>query len=188
MCNSGQWENCLPPWPAPLALPFCPFSMANEERGVGTNRCFSKENMMSPKPFLPARSVGGELRAYGREVRAWSTGLLMRYVVAGALLLAALAGLIGAIAIGLGALFHFLEMKYGTWIAYESIGGLLIVLTVMAAALGIAKLKQEMPAPPSAQRHAKAASRIAVAEGMGTLAVWPNLGGAACPAGRHRPC
>src|ERR1700761_7032497 len=50
----------------PLALPFCPFPMASEERGVGTNRCFSKENMMSPKPFLPARSVGGELRSYGR--------------------------------------------------------------------------------------------------------------------------
>ena len=36
--------------------------------------------------------------------------------------------------------------------------------------LGIAKLKQEMPAPPNPQRHAKAASRIAVAEGMGALA------------------
>ncbi len=126
--------------------------------------------MMSPKPFLPARSVGGELRAYGREVRAWSTGLLIRYAVAVSLLLAALAGLIGAIAVGLSALFHFLEMKYGTWIAYESIGGLLIVLTIVAAALGIAKLKQEMPAPPNPQRHAKAASRIAVAEGMGALA------------------
>ena len=125
---------------------------------------------MSPKPFLPARTVGGELRAYGREVRAWSTGLLARYVMAVSLLLAALAGLIGAISVGLGALFHFLEMKYGTWIAYESIGGLLIGLTIVAAALGIAKLRQEMPAPPNPQRHARAASRIAVAEGMGALA------------------
>jgi hypothetical protein len=125
---------------------------------------------MSPKPFLPTRTVGGELRAYGREVRAWSTGLLTRYVMAVSLLLAALAGLIGTIAVGLGALFHFLEMKYGTWIAYGSIGGLLIVLTMVAAALGIAKLKQEMPAPPNPQRYAKAASRIAVAEGMGALA------------------
>jgi hypothetical protein len=140
--------------------------MANEERGVGTNRCFSKENIMSPKPFLPAWSVGGELRAYGREVRAWSNGLLMRYVVAVLLLLAALAGLIGAMAMGLGALFHFLEMKYGTLTTYESIGGLLIVLTI-AAALG--KLKEEMPAPPNPQRHAKAASRIAVAERHGSF-------------------
>jgi hypothetical protein len=62
--------------------------------------------MMSPKPFLPARSIDGELRTYGREVRAWSTGLLIRYVVAVSLLLAALAGLIGAIAVGLGTLFH----------------------------------------------------------------------------------
>ena len=125
---------------------------------------------MSPKPFLPARSVGGELRAYGREVRAWSTGLLTRYIIAVSLLLAALAGLIGAIAVVLGALFHFLEMKYGTWTAYGSVGGLLILLTIVAAAVGIAKLKQEMPAPPSPQRHAKAASRIAVAESMGALA------------------
>jgi hypothetical protein len=63
---------------------------------------------MSSKPFLPARSVGGELRAYGREVRAWSTGLLTRYAVAVALLLAAFAGLIGAIAVGLGKTFAVL--------------------------------------------------------------------------------
>jgi hypothetical protein len=125
---------------------------------------------MSSKPFLPARSVGGELRAYGREVRAWSTGLLTRYAVAVALLLAAFAGLIGAIAVGLGALFHFLEMRYGTWIAYESIGGLLVVLTMLAAALGIAKLRQDAPPPPDPRRHAKAASRIVAAESIGAVA------------------
>lgn len=125
---------------------------------------------MSSKPFLPARTVGGELRAYGRDVRAWSTGILVRYVMAVSLLLAALAGLIGAIAVGLGALFHFLDLKYGTWTAYGSLAGLLIGLTIVAAALGIAKLKQEVSAPPSPQRHAKAASRIVVAESMGALA------------------
>jgi hypothetical protein len=125
---------------------------------------------MSSKPFLPARSVGGELRAYGREVRAWSTGLLTRYAIAAALLLAAFAGLMGAIAVGLGALFHFVELRYGTWIAYESIGGLLVVLAMLAAALGIAKLRQEAPSPPDPRRHAKAASRIVAADSIGALA------------------
>ena len=125
---------------------------------------------MSSKPFLPARSVGGELRAYGREVRAWSTGLLTRYAIAAALLLAAFAGLMGAIAVGLGALFHFVELRYGTWIAYESIGGLLVVLAMLAAVLGIAKLRQEAPSPPDPRRHAKAASRIVAADSIGALA------------------
>src|ERR1700739_2042343 len=102
---------------------------------------------MSPKPFLPAQSVGGELRAYGREVRTWMTALLTGYAVAVALLLAAFVGLMGAVAVGLGALFHYVELKYGTWIAYGSIGGLLVVLAMLAAALGIAKLRQEMPSP-----------------------------------------
>jgi hypothetical protein len=125
---------------------------------------------MSSKPFLPARSVGGELRAYGREVRAWSTGLLTRYAVAVALLMAALAGLMGAIAVGLGALFHFVELRYGTWIAYESIAGLLVLLAMLAAALGIAKLRQEAPSPPDPRRHAKAASRIVAADSIEAVA------------------
>jgi hypothetical protein len=124
---------------------------------------------MSPKPFLSERSVGGELRAYGREVRAWSTGLLTRYAVAVALLMAAFAGLIGAIAVGLGSLFHFVELRYGTWVAYESIGGLLVVLTMLAAALGIAKLRQEAPPPPDPRSHAKAASRIMASESIGAV-------------------
>jgi hypothetical protein len=51
---------------------------------------------MPPKTLLPPRSVEGELRAYGREVRAWSTGLVTRYVAAVSFLLAAFGGLIGA--------------------------------------------------------------------------------------------
>ena len=125
---------------------------------------------MSPKPFLPARSVGGELLAYGREVRTWMTGLLTGYSVAVALLLTAFVGLMGAIAVGLGALFHFVELKYGTWTAYGSIGGLLIVLAILAAAIGIAKLKQQAPPLPNPRRHAKAASRIVAAESIGAVA------------------
>jgi hypothetical protein len=143
---------------------------------------YSGGALMSPKPFLPARSVGGELRAYGREVRAWSTGRLTRYAAAVALLMAAFAGLIGAIAVGLSALFHFVEMKYGTWIAYGSIGGLLVVLAMFAALLGIAKLRQEAPSPPDPRRHAEAASRIAAADSIAALAAsgqaiaaWPLL-------------
>ena len=125
---------------------------------------------MSPKPFLPARSVGGELRAYGREVRTWATGLLTGYAIAVALLLAAFVGLMGAIAVGLGALFHYVELKYGTWIAYGSIGGLLIVLAILAAAIGVAKLRKQAPPLPGPRRHAKAASRMVAAESIGAVA------------------
>jgi hypothetical protein len=125
---------------------------------------------MPRKPLLPPRSAGGELRAYGRELRTWSTGLLTRYAISVMLLLAAFAGLIGAIAVGFGALFHFLQIKYSIWIAYASIGGLLAVLAMLLAALGIAKLRQEMPPLPDPRRHAKAASRIAARESIEALA------------------
>jgi hypothetical protein len=125
---------------------------------------------MPPKSFLPNRSVGGEIRAYGREVRAWSTGLLRRYVFAVALLMAAFASMIAGIAVGLDALFHFLEMRYGAWTAYAVIGGLLIVLAIVTAALGVLKLKQAPPSLPNPRQHASAASRIAAAESIGALA------------------
>jgi hypothetical protein len=129
---------------------------------------------MSPKPFLPPQSVGGELRAYGREVRAWSVGILARYAIAGVLLVAALASLIGGIAVGVAALFHFLELKYGTAVAYAVIGGLLIVLAILGATLGIVRLRQAPPSPPDPRRHARTASRIAAAESVGAIAASGN--------------
>jgi hypothetical protein len=103
---------------------------------------------MSPKPFLPPQSVGGELRAYGREVRAWWVGILARYAIVGVLLLGALASLIGSIAVGLAALFHFLELKYGAAVAYAVIGGFLVVLAILGTTLGIVRLRQAPPRRP----------------------------------------
>ena len=129
---------------------------------------------MSLKPFLPPRSVGGELRAYGREMRAWSVGILARYAVAVVLLLAALASLIGSAGVGLAALFHFLDLRYGATVAYAAIGGLLIVLAILAAMFGVAQLRQALPSPPDPRRHARAASRIAAAESIGAIAASGN--------------
>jgi hypothetical protein len=125
---------------------------------------------MSLKPFLPPRSVSGELRAYGREVRAWSVGILARCAIAAVLLLAALASLIGGVGVGLAALFHFLELKYGATVAYAVIGGLLIVLAVLEATLGVAQLRQALPSPPDPRRHARTVSRIAAAESISAIA------------------
>src|ERR1700744_3668774 len=140
-----------------------------EERQLWIRRFLAKGGTMSPKSFLPARSIGGELRAYGHRLSTWVAGLLTRYVVAVVLLLTAFTSLLGAVGVGLGALFRFLETKYGTWIAFGSIGGLLLLLALVSAGLGIAKLKAAMPPPPSPRQHAKTASRIATTEAVGAL-------------------
>ena len=75
-----------------------------------------------------ARSLNGLLRSYGRDLRGWTGSVTIRYAVAVILLLSGGASVLGAIGVGLAALFHWLEARYGSNSAYGIVSGLLIFL------------------------------------------------------------
>jgi hypothetical protein len=106
----------------------------------------------SPPPGL----VMGFLQSYGGDLRGWASGLVIRYAIAVVLLLLAGAGLAAAIGVGINALFHWLEARYGLAVAYEAVSGGLVALAIVSALAGIALLKIALPSLPRPHRHGRA--------------------------------
>ena len=98
------------------------------------------------------------MQSYGRDLRGWTSGIVIRYAIAVILLLAAGAGLIAAIGVGFDASFHWLETNYGLATAYEVIAGILAGLGIVSAVIGVAMLKAALPPLPRPHRHGRAAA------------------------------
>jgi hypothetical protein len=85
------------------------------------------------------------------------------------------AGLAGAIAIGIAALFHWLEIVYGLKAAYAGVAGLLVMLAFVSAGMAMLLLKGKLPPIPRPKRgRSKAAGRSLAAKAM--LATTSNRG------------
>ena len=136
---------------------------------------FRCRSSMSSHSQIPPAPVNGFLQSWAGDLKGWTTGIIIRYAVAVALLLAAAAGLVGAISVGIAALFHWIEIKYGLNIAYAAVAGLLVVLALLGAGLGILLLKGKLPPIPRPKRQqAKTAGRSLAARAM--LATTSNKG------------
>ncbi len=128
---------------------------------------------MPPHGQIPPGPIHGFLQSYAGELKGWTTQIVVRYAVAVALLLAAGAGLVGAIAVGIAALFHWLESTYGLNTAYATVAGLLVVLAFVSAGVAILFLKGKLPPiPRPRRRHTRAVGRSLAAETM--LAATPQ--------------
>jgi hypothetical protein len=122
---------------------------------------------MSSHGQTPPGPINGFLQSYAGDLRGWTTAIVIRYAVAVALLLAAVAGLVGAIAVGMAALFRFLESHYGPNTAYEAVAGLLVCLALVSAGLALVLLKGKLPPiPRPGRRRTKAAGRSLAAKAM----------------------
>lgn len=122
---------------------------------------------MSSQGQTPPGPINGFLQSWAGDLKGWTTGIVVRYAVAVALLLAAAASLVGAISVGLAALFHRLEITYGLNTAYAAVAGLLVVLGLVSAGVAILLLKGRLPPIPRPKRQkAKAAGRSLAARAM----------------------
>jgi uncharacterized membrane protein len=122
---------------------------------------------MSSRGQIAPGSINRFLQSYAGDLKGWTTRIVIRYVVAVALLLAAVAGLIGAISVGIAALFHWLESTYGLNTAYASIAGLLVLLAIISAGVAVLLLKGKLPPIPRPRRQqVKAAGRSLAADAM----------------------
>ncbi len=112
-------------------------------------------------------SINGFLQSYAADLKGWTTGVVIRYAVAVALLLAAAAGLVGAIAVGMAALFNWIESHYGLNIAYAAVAGGLVILALVSAGAAILLLKGKLPPiPRPGRQRTKAAGRSLAAKAM----------------------
>jgi hypothetical protein len=119
--------------------------------------------MASSGRTLPSATLSALTRSYGRAVRAWATNITLRYAMAVVFLLSAGASLLGAIGVGLAALFGWLAARYGTGTAYGLLAGFLIGLALLGALTGVLLLKRPLPPIPSPRRHLKAGGETTAA-------------------------
>jgi hypothetical protein len=97
------------------------------------------------------------MRSYLRDRTNQATGTATSYAVAAGLFAAAGIFLIAALLVGATALFRWIEINYGLFWAFGVIGGLLLVIAAICAALAAGRLKRPPPHFPSL------ASRLRVA-------------------------
>jgi len=98
-------------------------------------------------------------RSYLRDRTNQATGTATSYAVAAGLFVAAGIFLIAACLVGVTALFRWIEIKYGLFYAFGVVGGLLVVMSALLAAVAAGKLKRPAPHFPSLSSRLRVAVR-----------------------------
>lgn len=107
------------------------------------------------------------VQSYAADLRGWATRIATGYAVAIVLLVAGLIAVFAAAGVGLSAVFYWVQVHYGTKIAYAVIGGGLLVLGAILILIGVAVLRRKVPPLPRPHRQAQAAKQLAA----GSIAV-----------------
>jgi hypothetical protein len=102
------------------------------------------------------------LQSYLADLRRWGARLATGYAVAAGMLLAGVLAIFAAIAVGIGALFHVVTVRYGIDWAYAAIGGGLLIAGLGLLGVGWVVLRRPAPTFPRPRRQAQAAKRMMV--------------------------
>jgi hypothetical protein len=99
-------------------------------------------------------------RSYAADLKGWVARLAAGYGIAAALMFGGILAVFGAIAVGLGALFHVIARNYGTEIAFAVLGGGLLLLGVILLLVGLALMKRRVAPLPRPKRQLRAARQM----------------------------
>ena len=106
-------------------------------------RVSASEQIRDHKP----RGFSALLGSYADDLRSWASGRATGYAIAAALMLGGLLAIFGALTVGAIALFHVLELRYGTNSAFAALGGGLVVLALILLLAGWLTLRRHSPVP-----------------------------------------
>jgi len=108
---------------------------------------------------LKVNQVKRATGSYLRDRTDQATGTLKGYAIAAGLFAACGVFLIAAILAGADALFHWIEIKYGTFWAFGAIGLLLLVIASLCAGLATSRLRRPSRHFPSLASRLRVAIR-----------------------------
>ena len=106
---------------------------------------------------LKLNQVKRATRSYLRDRTNQATGTITSYAVAAGLFAASGIFLIAALLVGLAALFRWIELTYGRFQAFGTVGGLLVLVAIVCAAVAAIRLNR----PP--RHYPSLTSRLRVA-------------------------
>jgi len=98
---------------------------------------------------LKLNQIKRATRSYLRDRTNQATGTATSYAIAAGLFAAAGIFLIAAVLVGVTALFRWIEINYGLFQAFGTIGGLLVVIAAICAGVAASRLKRPAPKFPS---------------------------------------
>jgi hypothetical protein len=87
--------------------------------------------------------------SYARDRAAQGQSIVVSYVIAAGLYAAAGIFLVAACLVGVTALFRWIEINYGLFWAFGAVGGLLLLIAIVCAALAASKLNRPARQFPS---------------------------------------
>lgn len=120
--------------------------------------------------FLMATTSSRLVRSYAADLRQWIGGIATRYTLAVVILLVGALSILVALGFGVGALFDFLEARYGTNIAFAAVGGFFLVVGIAALLAGLSSLKRRIPPLPRPDRQIEGLKRsLALPAAVGLL-------------------
>jgi hypothetical protein len=104
---------------------------------------------MSHNPPSGAGRFFAPVKAYFEQLTTWAKRRVTAYGIAAALLSLAAFFLMIAVGIGTAAGFHWIELQFGVWVAYASVGGGFGLLGVLMLLIGFLLIKRQIPPLPS---------------------------------------
>jgi hypothetical protein len=113
-------------------------------------------------------------QSYMRDRARHATGTVTAYAVAGGLFATAGIFLIAACIVGLTALFRWVEMNYGLFTAFGVIGGIMLAIALICAAIAAVKLRRPAPHYPSLGSRLRVAIASPVAREPDTDEIDPD--------------
>jgi hypothetical protein len=97
-------------------------------------------------------------------------GIAVGYAIGVALVVGGVLTVLAGVAVGVIALFHFIELRLGPELAYAVVGGGFLVLGLVLLLAGTAVTRRRLPSPPSARRQADAARQVIIRPAVMRLA------------------
>ena len=104
-------------------------------------------------------SALGLIGSYLTDLRNWVGGIATGYVLGAAMLAAGVFSIGVAFGVGFAALFHWLEIRYGSYAAYGASGSLFLTVGVVGVVVGLGLLKRQTPPIPRPIQQTRALAR-----------------------------
>jgi hypothetical protein len=123
-----------------------------------------------------ASSLGLVLQSYLADLRTWGSRAVTGYMVASALMVTGAGCILIAAGVGVAACFHVIEMHYGIFAAYASVGGFFCVAGLAGLLAGRWLLRRPAPPVPNPRRQADMLKQAIVAPAVVRLVGTPRGG------------
>jgi hypothetical protein len=123
----------------------------------------------------------GLLGSYVTDLNQWARRIVTGYALAVAILVAGGCSIVVAFGIGAAALFHWLEINYGPYVAYGGFGGFFLLLGIACIIAGLQSLKRSIPSAPRPRRQIRALQRAAAVPIASRVLARINAGDAVKP-------